>query len=589
MKKLIFLLLLLPFFAMAQTGNDTTKYYKSYDYGWSWPRVWAKNALVLPTDTTINKFGVAVRGTTIYVGDGTKWTAVSGGGGSQTLANVLSTGRTLTARDSIINGGYPFKFKGHLWSDSILYSDYQVLGPTPTTVYTMHPLTGKNVIGKILPTFGTYAFPENGFGNEGGGYPGIWMGGQQALRFGWDGAVGDASLIQGFGTNRLTIQATGTMTHISAVNRFEFEGSYAANPFVTMTGYQAATANTWPILFASDPTTPNTALGVMGRNGEIPFAIYNSSYRQRSAFNFRGYLSIGDTSNITAGLTIMTPTVTRGVPAIRLYDSTFNTNYWEIATPYAYSNTDLNFNFNGTNLFGATANQAIYFGAHNPGYNRVSIKGIGNTSANYSLYAKNSSNTFLFGVRDDGKIFIGSETDNGGYKAQINGGAYIQGSLYRSGINNATGTYKVKVQLSDSTEAQATLADLSTAMGTDTMYAKRGVTVSADSIVLDNTTETITSGTTTTIASATHVVIVDPASVLASHTITLPAAPYDKQEVAIYFGGIVAGNATVVTTLTISANTGQALMQKAAPSTALGGDCFIYKYVSSNAKWYRKQ
>lgn len=115
--------------------------------------------------------------------------------------------------------------------------------------------------------------------------------------------------------------------------------------------------------------------------------------------------------------------------------------------------------------------------------------------------------------------------------------------------------------------------------------------IDANSIILRGAVafgsyQDITSGTTTTIGNNINTVTVNPGSTLASHTITLPAAPKNGQEVKIEFGGTLTSG-TVVTTLSIAANTGQALIQPSAPTTAVAGDCLIYHYKTANAKWYR--
>ncbi|CAB5217975.1 hypothetical protein UFOVP208_34 [uncultured Caudovirales phage] len=58
--------------------NDTTKYFKSVDYGWSYKRLYAREALVLPYDTIVNKLGFVGLNGKLYTGNGIKWTLVSG-------------------------------------------------------------------------------------------------------------------------------------------------------------------------------------------------------------------------------------------------------------------------------------------------------------------------------------------------------------------------------------------------------------------------------------------------------------------------------------------------------------------------------
>lgn len=113
--------------------------------------------------------------------------------------------------------------------------------------------------------------------------------------------------------------------------------------------------------------------------------------------------------------------------------------------------------------------------------------------------------------------------------------------------------------------------------------------VTSKNYTVTGTTQTITSGTATTVSAGVGRVVVNPGSVLASHTLTLPASPTDRMVIDIYFGGTIAGGASVVTSLTISANTGQTLMQPTTPSTAIGGDWISYEYNSANAVWYRRK
>lgn len=76
MKRIVLVLLvLLPAFLSAQV------YQVLPQYGYQMPRVDAQLVLKLPSDTTNNKTGIARIGTTLYAGNGSYWTAASGGGG----------------------------------------------------------------------------------------------------------------------------------------------------------------------------------------------------------------------------------------------------------------------------------------------------------------------------------------------------------------------------------------------------------------------------------------------------------------------------------------------------------------------------
>jgi len=102
-------------------AQDTTKYFKSVDYGWNWQRGKFRGGLILPTDTTNNKLGIAQIGATCFAWSGTKWSsigstdtsflvryyrknqvdsAISANSPALTLQDVTTNGNTTT--DSII-------------------------------------------------------------------------------------------------------------------------------------------------------------------------------------------------------------------------------------------------------------------------------------------------------------------------------------------------------------------------------------------------------------------------------------------------------------------------------------------------------
>lgn len=96
MKKIIFILSLIVSIAHAQ--SDTTKYNKSPNYGDNFRRIKTGNFL-LPTDTTNFKHGFAGIGTTAYIGNGSKWTAISGG--STPVTNGLVQVDSIRATDTL--------------------------------------------------------------------------------------------------------------------------------------------------------------------------------------------------------------------------------------------------------------------------------------------------------------------------------------------------------------------------------------------------------------------------------------------------------------------------------------------------------
>jgi lysophospholipase L1-like esterase len=99
----------------------------------------------------------------------------------------------------------------------------------------------------------------------------------------------------------------------------------------------------------------------------------------------------------------------------------------------------------------------------------------------------------------------------------------------------------------------------------------------------------ITTGTSSTAASGFTNLVFNPASVIASYTLTLPAVAAEGQLFKIHFGGTITSGNPVVTLLTISPNSGQTLVQAVAPSSGTSGDCIIYQYNSSISTWYRER
>lgn len=121
MKQLITILLcLFTLFAEAQVNtNDTNKYFKSYDYGFSYKRLQAREAFIMPTDTVINKLGAVSLNGAIYLGNGVKWTSIGGGGSSidtTSLSNRINQRIDSLRRrsDSVFarkNGVFVFQYK----------------------------------------------------------------------------------------------------------------------------------------------------------------------------------------------------------------------------------------------------------------------------------------------------------------------------------------------------------------------------------------------------------------------------------------------------------------------------------------------
>jgi hypothetical protein len=100
-------------------------------------------------------------------------------------------------------------------------------------------------------------------------------------------------------------------------------------------------------------------------------------------------------------------------------------------------------------------------------------------------------------------------------------------------------------------------------------------------------TASITSGSSSTVAAGIYRIDIDPATLIASYTLTMPAAPADGQRLLIRTGRQIAAGSVVVTSFTISANSGQSLYQAITPTSLSGGDVLEYEYELSTTTWTR--
>lgn len=85
-------------------------------------------------------------------------------------------------------------------------------------------------------------------------------------------------------------------------------------------------------------------------------------------------------------------------------------------------------------------------------------------------------------------------------------------------------------------------------------------------------------GFSITVGNRTNVLTLNPAGVLATGAITMPASPVDGMPVEV-------STTQTVTSLTVSPNTGQTINN--APTTLLAGSGFKYFYNKTAATWYR--
>ena len=119
-----------------------------------------------------------------------------------------------------------------------------------------------------------------------------------------------------------------------------------------------------------------------------------------------------------------------------------------------------------------------------------------------------------------------------------------------------------------------------------TQNTSSGFPILLNGLVASGSSSTITSGSSSAAATDASNIYINPASTLASYTLTLPSVNTEGSLCNIHFGGTLT-TGTVVTSLTISAPAGTTILQTAAPTTAVAGACIIYRL--HGTIWYREQ
>lgn len=96
--------------------------------------------------------------------------------------------------------------------------------------------------------------------------------------------------------------------------------------------------------------------------------------------------------------------------------------------------------------------------------------------------------------------------------------------------------------------------------------------------------QTYTSGATVTVTNGNNVLVVNPASPIASLTITLPTTWHTSNYVTIVFGGTITSGNPVITSLNIVNGSGQTLVQAVNPNggSYVSGNVIQYKLVSTS-------
>lgn len=93
MKRIILILVTLAFWVTSYSQSDDTTKYVKYPglYGLQYQRLWGTKVLRPPVDTIWTKTGLATIGSTVYVGNGVKWTAAAAVGDLSLKADKATT------------------------------------------------------------------------------------------------------------------------------------------------------------------------------------------------------------------------------------------------------------------------------------------------------------------------------------------------------------------------------------------------------------------------------------------------------------------------------------------------------------------
>ena len=113
--------------------------------------------------------------------------------------------------------------------------------------------------------------------------------------------------------------------------------------------------------------------------------------------------------------------------------------------------------------------------------------------------------------------------------------------------------------------------------------------INSNDVIIDRK-QTHTAGSSVTILNNTDTLVVNPATVLATLSITMPptANILDGHEVMLNFGGTITEGNPVITALTLTANSGQTIARNTLIASAYGEDIIILKWINSLSKWIIK-
>ena len=341
------MLLLLSVLSISAYGqSDSSRYQKFSGYGFRADRLWAYNVLLAPSDTTNNKLGLARKGSTLYVGNGTYWTA-AGSVSVPTLQQVLTVGATLTQDNTIDADGYTL----NLIADSIYLSEKVAVnrlflnslagGTSLDSLVTQNVVTGR--VQRISPsrinslnTLATVTAAGNSTTLDSIRINGMKVGYNSILGNTYYGefaltassgssitAIGQTAGQGNLGSNLtllgLNSGQNNTGSSVTAVGRNTAQNNTFDSTIHIGVDNTTATAKN-QIVFK--PSTYNYRLGLLNQTGNIDRTIANASGTEVLSVNSQTANSIGNIT-LTAGAGIDTTSagVSSWARARRLADS----------------------------------------------------------------------------------------------------------------------------------------------------------------------------------------------------------------------------------------------------------------------------
>lgn len=242
---------------------------------------------------------------------------------------------------------------------------------------------GENKTG-IARLSGITTFIDNGSKNIG-----IWR----------EGAVTD--VIFGYGANRLSVEATGSMNHVSLVGRMEFEG-LGNGGYIDWVGYQAGSSLGRTIRITTDASSYGNSvvpIHFVPRNGFHAFRITDSANAVKSHFNYQGWLGIGnDTASTPLHIRSYSASDADGavitLDGVNLSNQGIRARYWSGGSPVTIWEEIANFNTGEIKNF-IKAGGGYFHTWYSNGSKSMTLNNSGNLSIG------NTNNTYRLDVTGD--------------------------------------------------------------------------------------------------------------------------------------------------------------------------------------------